>query len=268
MKTMSLKHFVFSFLILLISISFFWRLSLFFILPSPLYLLQVGIIYLMLLVFIPLFFLLIDNRYFVYSTIFLSIFSFLLFFSFSEIYVLSGFLALLLCILGYEFSRREKEQRIKLSFRRSCSRGLKLVVMAISLLLAVIYYFNPFIAMNQQELEIPSQAFRPLINLSNEIISNSLPSGLKETGLIDLENKEIEIEVAQKVNQGLKGFIEPYYQEISIGLAVALFFVLRFVGIIFTIVSIILSRIIFYILFICKIIKIDSEMKPTEVIKF
>jgi len=58
-----------------------------------------------------------------------------------------------------------------------------------------------------------------------------LPSGLKETGLIDLENKEIEIEVAQKVNQGLKGFIEPYYQEISIGLAVALFFVLRFVGI-------------------------------------
>jgi len=268
MKSISLKYFVFSFVVLMIVILFFWRLSLFFIFPSLIYLGQLGIIYLIFLAIISLFFFLMDNRYFVYFTLFLSSFSFLIFFPFSETYFLTGLLVLLLLGVGYEYLRHEKEQRIKLSFRRTCSKGLSFVILAMSLLLAMIYYFNPFLTIDQQALEIPPQAFRPLVNLSNEIIYNSLPPGLNQMESINLENQGVEIKLAQSINQGLNDFIEPYSQEISIGLAVALLLILRFVGVILGMASIILGRIIFYILFICKVVKIDSQMKSAEVIKF
>jgi len=268
MKSISLKYFVFSFLILSVVILLFWRLSLFFVYPNLIHLGQLGILYLIFLTFISLFFFLMDNRYFVYSTLLLLFFSFFLFFGFNEIYFLTGFLVFLLLSAGYEYSRRDREQRIRLSLRKSCFKGLSFVVLAISLLLAVIYYFNPLLAIDQQALEIPTQVFKPLVNLSNEIISNSLPTGLNQTGLVNLENRGIEIKLAQSVNQGLKEFIGPYSKEISIGIAVALFLALRFAGMILIIVSIILARIIFYILFICKVVKIDSQMKSAEVIKF
>jgi len=120
----------------------------------------------------------------------------------------------------------------------------------------VIYYFNPLLTIDQQVLEVPPEIFKPIVNLSNEIILESLPVGLDQMGL------------AQSVNQGLREFIGPYSQEISIGLAIALFFVFRLIGMILRIISFILARIIFYILFICKIIKISSEMKPSEIIRF
>ncbi|OQX71501.1 hypothetical protein B6D52_01290 [Candidatus Parcubacteria bacterium 4484_255] len=268
MKSTSLKYFVFCFLVLLVILLFFWRLSLFFIYPNLIYLGQLGIIYLIFLALISLFFFLIDNRYFVYLILFLLAFSFLIFFPFDEIYFLAGFLVLLLLSVGYEYARREKKQRIKISLKKSCFKGLSFVVLAISLLLAVIYYFNPLLTINQQALEIPPQVFKPLVNLSNEILSNSLSAGLSQTGLINLENQGIEVEIAKMVNQELKEFIGPYSQEISIGIAVALFLVLRFVGMILGMVSIIMARIIFYILFVCKVVKIDFKMKPVEVIKF
>ena len=268
MKSISLKYFVFSFLILLMFILFFWRLTLFFIYPSLIHLGELGIIYLIFLALISLFFFLMDNRYFVYSTLLLSSFSFLIFFSFNDIYLLSGLLALILLIIGYEYSRHERKERIKLSLRKSCFKGLSFVILAVSLLLAVIYYFNPLLTIDQQVLEIPPETFRPIVDLSNEILLDSLPVGLSQAGLINLENQGIEIELAQSVNNALEEFIGPYSQEISIGLAITLFFILRFVGMILRIISIIIARIIFYILFICKIIKVGSKMKPIEVIKF
>ena len=268
MKSISLKYFVFSFLILLMFILFFWRLTLFFIYPSLIHLGELGIIYLIFLALISLFFFLMDNRYFVYSTLLLSSFSFLIFFSFNDIYLLSGLLALILLIIGYEYSRHERKERIKLSLRKSCFKGLSFVILAVSLLLAVIYYFNPLLTIDQQVLEIPPETFRPIVDLSNEILLDSLPVGLSQAGLINLENQGIEIELAQSVNNALEEFIGPYSQEISIGLAIALFLILRFIGMILRIISIIIARIIFYILFICKATKINSQMKSIEVIRF
>ncbi len=268
MKSISLKHFVFSFFILLVVVLFFWRLSLFFIYPNLLYLGQLGILYLIFLTFVSLFFFLMDNRYFVYPTLILSTFVFFVFFSFKGIYFLTCFLVLLLFVIGYEYSRREREQRIKLSLGKSCFKGLSFVILAISLLLAVIYYFNPLLTIDQQILEVPPQIFKPLVNLTNKILLDSLPAGLNQTGLINLENQEIEVGLAQSVNQGLKEFIGPYTKEISIGIAIALFLALRFVGMILRIISIIMGRIIFYILFIFHLVKVDIKMKPSEVIKF
>ncbi len=175
---------------------------------------------------------------------------------------------MLLFVIGYEYSRREREQRIKLSLGKSCFKGLSFVILAISLLLAVIYYFNPLLTIDQQILEVPPQIFKPLVNLTNKILLDSLPAGLNQTGLINLENQEIEVGLAQSVNQGLKEFIGPYTKEISIGIAIALFLALRFVGMILRIISIIMGRIIFYILFIFHLVKVDIKMKPSEVIKF
>ncbi len=268
MKNISLKYFIFSSLVLLVIILFFRLLFLFFIYPNSIYLIKLGIIYLILLVFISLFFFLIDNRYFIYSTLSLSAFSFLIFFPFSNVYFLTGFLVLLLLGIGYECSRYEKKQRIKLSLGKTCSKGLPFVILAMSLLLSVIYYFNPLLMIDQQELEIPPRTFRPLAIFLNKMFLDILPADLSQTELINLEYGAIENQLAANVNQNLKEFIVPHSQEISVGLAVALFLALRVVGIILAIIAVILARIIFYILFICKATKINSQMKSIEVIRF
>lgn len=86
---------------------------------------------------------------------------------------------------------------------------------------------------------------------------------------VELKGDEtMEVVLANLVNSKLGDFVGPYAKEISLGIAVALFFVLRLIGKLFGLLAMILSRIIFYLLLLLKIVKIEEEMKPGEVIKF
>jgi hypothetical protein len=55
---------------------------------------------------------------------------------------------------------------------------------------------------------------------------------------------------------------------ISLVIVALLFFVLKFVGRILGIIILILTRLIFYFLLFLKVIKVETEMKPCEIIKF
>ncbi|MBU4370101.1 hypothetical protein KKG58_05105, partial [Patescibacteria group bacterium] len=92
---------------------------------------------------------------------------------------------------------------------------------------------------------------------------------LSETLGVELKgNETMEIVLANLVNSKLGEFVGPYSKEISFGIAVALFFVLKLVGKIFALLAIIIAQIIFSILRVFKVIRIEQEMKPGEVIKF
>lgn len=86
---------------------------------------------------------------------------------------------------------------------------------------------------------------------------------------VELKGDEtMEVVLANLVNSRLDEFVGPYSREISFGVAVALFFVLQLIGKLFALLAIIIAQIVFALLRVCKVIRIEEEMKTGEVIKF
>jgi hypothetical protein len=260
----SAKHLILPFLATGAMILFSWTLSLLFSSPSLVYLGRWGLVYFFLLSFLPLFFVLSDNRYLVYSVMGIITIVPFCFFSWQNAYFWVGLLAFVFLIFGYEYSRREKKQRIKISLRKSFRPALIFSILSFSLLLASIYYFNPLLSIDQKTIEVSPQNFRPLLISLEKIIFNGSASA--ENSL--LESLGLGEKLAEETNKTLANFIGPYAQEISLGLTIALFLVLRLVGSVIGLLAAILSRAIFYFLILIKVIQIKHQSKEVEVLRF
>lgn len=347
------KILVFGFVMFLITVLFWGFLALFFKSTTLPHLTYFGIGWLLFLSLNLVFFVLVDNRNVIYLTYILGFISFFLFFHSGPkltigIYAISLFVFLILMVIGYELIRKEKQERLSLSLRKIWKRGLPLVILGISLIMAVVYYFNPLLNLEQQEMQIPPKVFRIIMapfsgtigkmlpfydpNMTiDEIFTagtmfgkgeapsfESIPPELMEkVSGMDLESMDInqllkdpqigallrqemskqtqqvspsllkqqraelektlgitldgnetfDVLLSKIVNDKLKEFVGPRAKEISIGIAVALFLVLRFVGKIFSFVVIIFARLFFYVLLLSKLITKETAMKEGEVVK-
>jgi hypothetical protein len=254
-------------------------------------------------------------------------------------YLLGILLFVLFSVISTELILNEKENRLKLSFKKIWKRGISCFITALALIIALVYYFNPLMAINQKKMEIPSEFFgvilRPVAGIVgkvipfydpkmtvddtlassliiqgktnldindisqnidfknfdvNDILKNSLVEkivleqgekfnnqeaiikereNLSNSLKIDLTGEETMEEIlASLVNSKLSQFIGPYHREISIGIAITLFFILQLFGKILSFLAIILARIIFWLLVIFKIVKIEEKWKIGEIVGF
>ena len=91
----------------------------------------------------------------------------------------------------------------------------------------------------------------------------------KTFGGVELKGDEtLDIILVKLVNSKLSQFIGPYVNQISIAIAVGLFFFLWFIECILTFVAVILSQIIFLILKLCKVVGIEKVMKEGQDVTF
>jgi hypothetical protein len=258
------KYLVLPFLVTGIMVLFSWTLSLFFSSPSLFYLWRWGVSYFCLLSFVSLFFFLNKNRYLVYSGIGLLVIIPFCFFPWQRIYLLVGLLFFSLLAIGYEYTCREKKRRVKISLRKNFRPALIFSILAFSLLLATIYYFNPLLSIDQRTLKVSPETFSPLIISLEKITINESAS----VGNSLLEDLGLGEKLATEVNKSLANFIGPYSEEISLGLALALFLGLRLVGSILGVFSGFFSRIIFHFLVLIKAVQIKHQKKEVEVLRF
>ncbi len=349
--TSKIKHLILALFMFLATILFWGYLSLFFKSASLSHLVYLILSWLLLLIFLLLFSVLIKRRNLIFLTYILGLASFFLFFPFSQELVvgsyLIGLLLFLLClIIGTELMLLEKEQRLMLRLKKIWKRGLPWAITGIALMIALVYYFNPLVNINQEKIEIPTEVFSFILKPASGIVGKMIPFydpemtidetlasnmvlqgqglALQEIPLdlidkIDFENLEdidinkllkdpevksflkeqakeggvdqsllaeqrkqlsaslgvelkgdetMEVILANLVNSKLGEFVGPYSREISFGIAVALFFVLQLVGKLFALLAVIITQVVFSILHVCKIVKIEEKMKPGEVIKF
>ncbi|GEM_PF-1257212 len=348
-KDFGIRHLVFPILMVLGSILFWGFSSLFFTLADLRNLAYLFAGWLTVMVFLLLLCVLASNRRIVYSTLVISAGFFFLFFSTDgeNIFVsyLIGILVfLILLVIAVALMFKEKEQRLKISLRKIWARGLPWIITALSLVVALIYYFNPLIRVGQEKIEIPTGFFNLILKPASgvisrmipfyspemtldqtlsaalvlqggeEISSQDIPAELlekirpKEDGLdvnallqdqeimslieqagqginddilaeqreqlseslgVELSgNETMDVVLADIVNTRINSFVGPNTRVISLAIAVALFFLLKLVGKLLGIVAVILSRMIFSLLRLFKIVKIREEMKPGEVIGF
>lgn len=200
------KILIFAFVIFLIIVNFFWQLSSFFTKNNAdlQHLAYLAISWLFFLSLTLLFFLLVENRNTVFLTYILGLASFFLFFPVSissligqsipsdpqfpleagslmsgvlatAFYIICLLIFMVLLIISYELIMKERRERIRLSFRKIWQRGLPLIILGLSLIISVVYYFNPLLNLEQQEIQIPAQVFGFLMKPMGGVIANVLP---------------------------------------------------------------------------------------------
>ncbi|MBL7141612.1 hypothetical protein ISS21_00735 [Patescibacteria group bacterium] len=349
--SLKIKHLILALFMFLATILFWGYLSLFFKSVSGAHLGYLALGWLVFLIIFSLLNVLIKSRNLIYACFIISLGCFFLFFPFSPELVagsyLVGLLLFLLClVIGTELMLLEKKQRLILCLRKIWKRGLPWAITGIALMIALVYYFNPLININQEKIEIPTEVFSFILKPASGIVTKMIPfydpemtidetlasnmvlqgqgSTPQEIPLnlidkIDFENLEdininellndpevksflkeqvkeggvdqtllaeqrkqlsetlgvelkgdetMEVILANLVNSRLGEFVGPYSREISFGIAIALFFVLRLIGKLFAMLAIMIAQVVFAILHVCKIVRIEEEMKPGEVIKF
>jgi len=340
---MKIKHIILGLVAILFSIFFWGYLSLFFLAPSSIHFLYLVISWLGFFTFYLVLTLLINSRNLIYGCLLAFAAAFFIFFNQPAdvilYYLLGALLFILFSVISVELILNEKENRLKLSFKKIWKRGLSCFITALALVIALVYYFNPLMAINQKRIEIPSEFFgfilRPVAGMVgkvipfydpkmtvdetlassliiqgktnidindisknvdlenfdiNDVLKNSLAKKIiQEQGVkfnnqdaiikerenlsnslkIDLTGEETMEEIlANLVNSKFSQFIGPYHREISIGIAITLFFILQLIGKILSFLAIILARIIFWLLMIFKAVKIEEKQKISEVIEF
>ncbi len=349
--SLKIKHLILALFMFLATVLFWGYLSLFFKSVSGAHLGYLALSWLIFLIIFLLLSVLIKSRNIIYACFIISLGCFFLFFPFSQELVvgsyLVGLLFFLLClVIGTELMLLEKEQRLILCLRKIWKRGLPWAIAGIALMIALVYYFNPLININQEKIEIPAEVFSFILKPASGIVGKMIPfydpemtidetlasnmvlqgqgpapqeiplnlidkidfenlenidinellndpeiksflkEQVKEGGIdqallaeqrkqlsetlgVELKGDEtMEIILANLVNSKLDEFVGPHAREISFGIAVALFFVLQLVGKLFAILAIMIAQIVFAILRVCRVLRIEEEMKPGEVIKF
>lgn len=356
MTSIKVKVVIFALVMFLVTVFLWWQLSLFLTkgFADVSHLAYIGIGWLLFLAFSSAFLFLVEKRNIVFATFIFGIESFFLFFVGGEkltlgMYGIITFVFLLLIIIAYERMLGEKQERVTMILRKIFKRGLPILVLGLSLIIAVTYYFNPLLKLGQQEIKIPSEVFRMLLKPASGLISGILPfydenmtideilttgsllegggtsslsldqispellqsidagnlegldinellnnpeigtlvreqliqqarqmpasvlaqqkKALEETLGVTIEGSEtFDILIARVVNDKLKEFVSPRAKEISVGIAVALFFVLRLLGKLFSFLIIIFARMIVSFLLLLNIAEKKEITKQGETI--
>ena len=233
--------------------------------------------------------LLIDDRRVLYISFVLTLISFGMFFNNEPFYYLGGLLILFLAFWLASFKVRQEERvEVTLNFWRIWKRGLPIFVTALILVIALIYYFSPSLTeLRKKEIVIPRPVFDFVIETIAPLIEKRLPEGIESldvevnTILDPKQIEELERQYEIKISQGetAKDFLyklvqfqinrsgAPYQKYIPIGLAVALFLILRALAMIYIALVILLSWIFLRLLVLLRFVKVEIETKEVETIK-
>jgi len=211
------KHLIFSFLIILAAIFFWGYLSLFFKAALLSHLFYLSLVWLVFLILYLLFIALVDNRNLIYLVFIISSACFFLFFyqdfDLFNYYLVGVLVFLLFLLIGTVIILNEKADRLKFSLRKIWKKGLPCVIIAFALIISLVYYFNPLVNINQENIEIPTEVFSFILKPASGIMGKLLPfyspdmtvdqtlsSGLILQGQSSLNMQDIPLEVMEKLD--------------------------------------------------------------------
>jgi hypothetical protein len=248
-----------------------------------------GIIFVLWGIALCLAMLLIRDKKILYGSFLVTLGAFGAFFNNEPFYYLIA-LALLFWAFAVASSRirREEMVQMKLNFWRIWKRGLPIFITALSLLVALVYYFSPELAkIDKKEIIIPRKTFDMVIRPLETLIIERLPEGissidteanqiLKPQEIKELKEKyNIEVKEGETIKDLIYQLTEyqinsssgPYEKFIPIGLAVGLFLALKLFGFIYIAIIIFLSWLFLRLLVVLKFANIGKEMREMESVK-
>jgi hypothetical protein len=248
-----------------------------------------GVIFVLWGIALSLAMLLIKDKRILYGSFVVVAGAFGMFFNNEPFYYLVGLVILFVAfVIGSAKIKREEEVQVKLNFFRIWKRGLPIFVTALALLIAMVYYFSPVLdKLGKQEIIIPRNIFDTVIAPFEGLIKARLPQEsldlnvkavdfLKPQEISDLKDKyNIVITKDETIRDLLYQFTEyqinsadaPYEKFIPIGLAIALFLALKFIGIFYVLIAILFTWLFLRLLIVLKFVSFGKETKEVETVR-
>lgn len=244
--------------------------------------------FLALLVFLCLSWLLFKTKAVLLVVIAVIFLIFFAFFGFNLSYLIVSAAAFLLFVWGSQEAIRESEARIKLKVALILKSGLPLVLTGLSLMIAIVYFYSPLSLNNQEQIQIPRTWFDavsgPAINFFSKNLSqkfelppaigfqnNSFDAQFLLKEILGKENNSFERQeenLYQTLNKEVNRLFGDYKKYLAISLAISLFFGLKFAGMLFAWLVILLTWLALRLLILFKIVNIREKEVSKEVIEF
>ena len=247
-----------------------------------------GILFILFGIALCLAMLLIKDKRILYGSLILTLIIFGMFFNNEPFYYLVALIILLLAFWG-TVSRIKKEEGIQvgLDFWRIWKRGLPILITALCLLIALVYYFSPELMNNKEiKIKVSEGLFNAILKPIEGLIKEKLPQGIDLDSEVNKmlssdQKKDLErqfgIKIGDKdtgrgvlyklVDFQLNNITGPYKKFIPFGLAVGLFITLKIISILYVAIVIISSWLVLKILIALKFAKLEKIQKEVETLK-
>ncbi len=283
MKKNGKKIFFFSLGIFLLSLIFWWTVSLTYREVNGHTLSIVALFLIIYLSFWGLYFFTIRDKLVNSFVIILSGATFFIFFPFNIYYLLGLSLLIFSLFISRSKILRESNLRIKISVVKILRPGIVFLTLFLFIHLSLISYFNPLLQqIKTEEINFPRSWFKiiekPLNSLFESLFSPFELEMIKEGnsfGNLNINHLHLDSNTQQKIsseliyqilNQRLKKVVEPYQKYIPLVASVAVFLVLQALLFIIRPLTLFFAQFIFLIFYWTKFVKIKKESREVEVL--
>jgi len=163
----------------------------------------------------------------------------------------------------------EKNRTIDLDLIAIFKKSVAASVSALVLLAALIFYWTPYVQSFSASVEVPRPIFDTLTSQLTKALGGpeSLPPAQSLSKKQQLEMARQQNEVYSVVNQQLENWLQPIKKFIPAGLALSVFFTLKFLGLFLAWPAIWLAWLVFKILLLTGIVKLERIPVEKEIIK-
>jgi hypothetical protein len=245
-----------------------------------------GILFILFGIALCLAMLLIKNKAMLFGSMGLVLALFFIFFYDEPFYY---FIVLILLFLAFVIATRkikkEEEVQVNLDYWRIWKRGLPILITALVLVIAMVYYFSPEPKkFQQEEISISRSNFDLVVKPLEGLISERLPKeiasldseAIKSLNAIQINDLKTQYKIEVKkgdtvrdvlfklVNFQLNSVSGPYKKFIPFGLAVGLFITLKIISILYVAVVIMLSWLVLKLLILAEFVKSEKIQKEVE----
>ncbi len=215
--------------------------------------------FLILLIFLGLNWLLTKSRAVLMITLVFIVISYFFVFGFKLEYLATLFIAGVFFVLGSFRAIKEKQVRIKIQVDKILRRGLPFILTALSLMIAIAYFFSPLALRGQDQIEVPRSLFnalvRPIMNVAEiQLLNNQIPVDFQES-------------LYQTVNQEVNKYNQAHQNYLPLGLSIGIFLALRTISIPLGWLAVLLTWAIFRILVALGAVKIQEKAVLKQVIE-
>lgn len=191
-------------------------------------------------------------------TVSLNLIAFVVFFGVKEVLLLAVAIPFLFQLSAISVIENESENRLKFKFRSILRPGMARLITSLLILVSFAYFLSPVIQSSAEKKEIPPVIQKTIQMLVGNYVGEDLGA----------ESPRLKAETTSLLLREVSDFLQPYFKFLPPILAFALFIVLQGLSVIFVWLSILLAFIIFMILKMTGLVKIEKESKEAEKISF
>lgn len=167
-------------------------------------------------------------------------------------------IALLFQLSARQAIAGESQNRVRFNLRSTLHSGMGRLVTSLLILISFAYFLNSGIREAAERQELPS-GVRTTVQV---IVGNYIGESLEK------QNPRLRAQATEQVLNQITNFLKPYFIFLPPVLAFGLFLILQGLSFIFVWLGIIFAWLVFHILKILKLVKIETETREVEVVKY